>query len=94
MGSYKTLTPNGAIKMETETEDNTIDIGTCPNCKYRVAIIADKIPDKSFICDCQGCGLLIGYEDGKLFDMHAKVHESDPRWPKDGKGTYYAECNN
>lgn len=64
------------------------NIGKCPCCRTNVVVICDeeKLP-RSFTTTC-GCGFTILYEEGQIFDFHKKLHEEDPRWPEDGKGTY------
>jgi hypothetical protein len=68
--------------MEAELELTVI----CPGCNKGFTVFGD-----SGTGDCPHCNLLVLIENDKIYDFHKKLHEEDPRWPADGKGTGYIE---
>jgi len=62
-----------------------MDLGSCPVCGKAVEIPKIRIKIQYFSITCS-CGKLLLYDEGKLYDLHRKLHEEDPEWPENGKG--------
>lgn len=64
---------------------------TCPCCKgsYEIEYTATDV--ESATANCRLCGALLIFKSGVALDFHTYLHQSDPRWPKDGKGTHSVE---
>lgn len=57
----------------------------CLLCGAVLSIEGDHI--KLATTECCECNFTMLIEDNKVYDFHAKMHECNSLWPKDGKGT-------
>lgn len=61
----------------------------CPVCNITLEFDCE-IDGMNFTTDCQ-CGTLLLVNNGIAQDFHESLHNSDSRWPKDGKNTGFVE---
>lgn len=73
------------------SEDHKPAVLTCPGCEKKFVVCVCNVTSATADCPNEECGMLLLIEDGKVYDFHKKLHERDPRWPADGKGTEYIE---
>lgn len=67
----------------------------CPICDHRFVYgneYADLIR-KGCTCDCRKCGNTLDLSEDKASPFHEKINQSNPEWPKDGKGTASVEVS-
>lgn len=62
----------------------------CPECNITLEFDCE-IDGMNFTTDCK-CGTLLLVNDGIARDFHKAMHEDNPSWPKDGKGTAFIEA--
>ena len=58
----------------------------CPLCGKNCFFDLEDA-NSNFSTNCVHCGELLLANDGEVYPFHQKLHEEDPRWPADGKGT-------
>lgn len=60
----------------------------CIKCNHLFGYDENQVLSIGISCDCPNCdAALMVYPNQVVRDFHEVLHESDPRWPKDGKGT-------
>ena len=68
-------------------------LASCPNCGQSWESRHDLSKHEGATADCPCCGQLLLVKDGVFVDFHQHLYESDPSWPKDGKGTGFVEVS-
>ena len=68
----------------------------CPNCGKEFGIEVDNEEEFWGSCfECPRCDLelLANRETKTVKDFHRALHERDPHWPIDGRGTGFLDIN-
>jgi hypothetical protein len=68
--------------------------GKCISCKEdfffnETSETFNEVNDVS--TDCPHCKALLLIRSNRVWSFHNKLHEENPKWPKDGKGTDFLE---